>query len=49
VEYRNSLGAADNWQLLQDIPVLAGTATNVPDPTPIANRTCRFYRALLVP
>ncbi len=48
VEYRNSLGAADSWQLLQDIPALVGTAASVPDPTPIANRTSRLYRALLV-
>jgi hypothetical protein len=48
VEYRNSLGAADTWQLLQDIPALVGTTASVPDPTPIANRTCRLYRALLV-
>jgi hypothetical protein len=48
VEYRNSLGAADNWQLLQDIPALVGTTAGVPDPTPIANHTSRLYHAVLV-
>lgn len=48
VEYRNSLSAADNWQLLQDIPALVGTTASVPDPTPIANLNYRFYRAVLV-
>ena len=49
VEYRNSLGAADSWQLLQDIPALVGTTASVLDPTPVANRAYRFYHAVLVP
>ena len=49
VSIADSLGAADSWQFLQDIPALVGTTASVPDPTPIANRTSRFYHALLVP
>ena len=48
MEYRNSLSAGDTWTLLQDIPSLVGTTASVPDSTPIANRTHRYYRALLV-
>lgn len=48
VEYRNSLGAVDTWELLQDIPALVGTSASVPDPTPIASRNYRYYRAVLV-
>jgi hypothetical protein len=48
VEYRNSLGAGDTWQLLQDIPALVGTTASVPDSTPIASRAYRYYRAVLV-
>jgi hypothetical protein len=48
VETRNSLGAADTWQLLQDIPALAGTSVRVSDPTPASGRSARFYRAVLI-
>jgi hypothetical protein len=48
VEYRDSLGSADAWQLLQDIPSLSGPTVQVPDPTSSAGRTARFYRAVLV-
>lgn len=48
VEYRNSLGAGDTWELLQDIPALVGTTASVPDSTPIASRNYRYYRAVLV-
>ncbi len=48
VESRNSLSAADKWELLQDIPALAGTTMSVTDPTPIASRTHRLYRAVLL-
>jgi len=48
VEYSNSLSAGDNWQLLQDLPALAGVTASVPDPTPIANRAFRYYRAVLL-
>jgi hypothetical protein len=48
VEYRNSLSAGDTWELLQDIPALAGTTASVPDPTPIASRSYRYYRTVLV-
>jgi hypothetical protein len=48
VEYRDSLDAGGTWTLLQDIPALSGTTATVPDPTPIAGRTSRYYRALLV-
>jgi hypothetical protein len=49
VEYRNSLNAADTWQVLEDIPALAGTSARVTDPTPLASRSVRFYRAVLMP
>ena len=49
VEYRNSLAAADAWQLLTDIPALAGTSVRVEDPTPLASRSERFYRAVQLP
>jgi hypothetical protein len=48
VEYRNTLGAGDSWQVLQDVPALIGTSTNVVDPAPIAAGAGRYYRALLV-
>lgn len=48
VEYRDSLGSADAWQLLQDIPSLSGVTVQVTDPTSAAGRTARFYRAVLV-
>lgn len=48
VEYRNSLGATDTWQLLQDIPALSGTSARVSDTTAAAGRVQRFYRAVLV-
>lgn len=48
VEYRDSLGSADAWQLLQDIPSLSGPTVQVPDATSVAGRTARFYRAVLV-
>jgi hypothetical protein len=49
VEYRNSLSAADTWQLLQDIPSLSGTSIKVVDPTATTGRSQRFYRAATVP
>ena len=49
VEYRNSLTAGDTWELLQDIPALVGTTASVPDPTLIATRSYRYYRAVLLP
>ncbi|MHC1768680.1 MAG: LamG-like jellyroll fold domain-containing protein [Verrucomicrobiia bacterium] len=47
VEYRDSLAAADSWQLLQDIPSLTGTSITVNDSTSTAGRTARFYRAVV--
>ena len=47
VQYRNSLSAADTWQLLQDIPSLSGTSIKVVDPTATTGRSQRFYRAPL--
>ncbi len=49
VEYRNSLGAADAWQTLQDIPSLTGASIRVTDATAFAGRRERYYRAVLVP
>jgi Concanavalin A-like lectin/glucanases superfamily len=49
VQYRNSLAAADTWQLLQDIPSLSGTSIKVVDPTATTGRSQRFYRAAAVP
>jgi hypothetical protein len=49
VEYRNSLAAADAWQLLADIPALNGTSVRVEDPTPLSTRSERYYRAVQVP
>lgn len=48
VESRDSLSAADTWQLLHDIPALGGTSIRVVDPTSTVGRTQRFYRAVTV-
>jgi len=48
VEYANNLSAGTTWELLQDIPALVGTTVSVPDPTPIASKAYRYYRAVLV-
>ena len=48
VEYRNSLATGDAWQLLSDIPALAGTTASVDDTTAVSSRAQRFYRVVLV-
>jgi hypothetical protein len=48
IEYRNSLSAADAWQLLQDIPSLSGTTARVVDASPRSAHLQRFYRAVYV-
>jgi len=47
-EYRNTLSPGDSWQLLQDIPALVGTSTNLTDPNPIVGHNSRYYRAVLL-
>ena len=46
IEYRDSLKAVDPWKVLEDIPALSGTTARVEDPTPLAGRSQRFYRAV---
>jgi hypothetical protein len=49
LQFRNSLSASDNWQLLQEIPSLSGSSVVVTDPTPISQHSQRLYRALTIP
>ncbi len=48
VEFRNTLAPTDTWQLLLDIPALSGSSVSVTDPTALATRPQRFYRAVQV-